>query len=126
MISFQDDSIASLWKDIFKRVDGIGIEDIRKNVTMTWDRVLPGEEKVCALAVFLLTAEKNKFGRFVLIKAFYEKSGSKRDVIDVNYLFSFADNNQDALLEFLAYLHKDEKEWLSVHLYLRDHPAYTG
>ena len=52
MISFQDDSIASLWKDIFKRVDGIGIEDIRK--IREFIRTKPARKQYQAVIIFRL------------------------------------------------------------------------
>ncbi|MDP3731210.1 MAG: hypothetical protein Q8R34_01810 [bacterium] len=113
-----------LWTRIFLADQSVKREDIANSFSMSWDELTKVEH--CALGVFELKPEKRNRGRFVLVRSFYQKSYDKRISFETNYIFSFAQNDQDALLEFLPELSKEEKEWLNVHLYLKDHPAYQG
>lgn len=117
-----------LWARIFATNDLLTREDIASSFGMTWDNWPRNSEDVrhYALGVFQLRPEKKDFGRFVLVKSFYQKRYHTISGFETKYLFSFAENHEDALLEFLPYLSKEEQEWLHTHLHLKDHPAYQG
>lgn len=116
-----------LWARIFAADQLLVREDIASSFGMTWDNVPRNwDGKHYALGVFQLKAEKKDSGRFVLVSSSYKKQYHTRSEFETNYLFSFAETDKDALVEFLPYLTKEEQEWLHVHLYLKDHPAYQG
>ena len=116
-----------LWSRIFAANDALNREEVAISFSMSWDNwTIPHDGRHFALGVFQLKQEKKNTYRFVLVRSFYEKLYDRRRKFITTYDFSFAENHQDALLEFLPELSKEEKEWLSVHLYLKDHPAYQG
>lgn len=115
-----------LWEEIFKHknLDGYTRDDMLRLISLVWDRVDLSTNKLGAIGIFQL---KGNAG-FVLIKALYSKSRAIYENVVATYLLACAENEEAALLEFLPFLSKQDKEWLSpfISLKLRSHPAYHG
>src|SRR3989344_9655088 len=109
-----------LWEDVFKDIS-VDREEVIDRISMVWDR--PDGDKFCSLGVFAL---KNR--KYLLTVARYDEDDCSWNSMTVNWYFATerAKNREDALMEFLLRLTKNQKELLQVHLYLRHHPAYQG
>jgi len=110
-----------LWKNIFQALN-LDRENVARQISMVWDKHERERPKLSALGIFYL-----KDHHFILIKGYYfPDEFYTTNTIDVALFHSFAQSNEGALLEFLPNLSQEERDWLMLHLHLRNCPAYQG
>lgn len=110
-----------LWEDIFKRIEGVDREQVLGRLMIIWDQASLVQDKVCSMGVFFL---KNRC--FLFVKAVYNQKACLGDSGEVAYHLADVPNYQEALMTFLPFMSKEEKDFLRISIHLKDHPAYQG